>query len=152
MTEKYPWAYQLDWLNIITLLGLENLTQIPESKKNKALKNLSKDYGDEILSTLKPNELDELVVNELRDVMRKELADYTKQQEKIAREIKNRFGSLKKGKIIPINLNDFKDLDPDIDLEELIKYFSKKFMNDDEDRDNDDDFDPYDEDKSGYYI
>jgi hypothetical protein len=152
MSEKQIWSYQLDWLNIISILGLDSINQIPEPKKEKAIKKLSKTYGDEVLLTLKPNELDELVANELSDLMRKELILHARKQEKIEREFKNRLGSLKKGGIIPINLNDLKDLDPDVDLEELIKYFSKKFMGEDEDKDNDDDLDPYDEDKSGYYI
>lgn len=152
MSEKQNWSYQLDWLNIISILGLDSITQIPEYKKDKAIKRLSKTYGDEVLLTLKPNELDELVANELSDIMRKELTLHARNQEKMEREFKNRLGSLKKGGVIPINLNDLKDIDPDVDLEELIKYFSKKFMRDDDDTDNDDDFDPYDEDKSGYYI
>ena len=152
MSEKQIWPYQLDWLNIINLLGLESINQIPEYKKEKAIKRLSKTYGDEVLLTLKPKELDELVANELSDLMKKELTIHARQQEKMERELKNRLGSLKKGGIIPINLNDFKDLDPDIDLEELIKYFSKKFRGEDDDKDSDDEIDPYDEDKSGYYI
>jgi hypothetical protein len=151
MSEKQIWFYQLDWLNILNILGLDSISQIPEFKKNKAIKNLSKQFGDELLLTFKPTELDELVANELRNVMRKELTIHTRQQERKERELKNRLGSLQKGGVIPINLNDLKDIDPDADLEDLIKYFSKKFMNDDND-DNDDDSDTYDEDKSGYYI
>ena len=152
MSEKKNWSYQLDWLNIISILGLDSITQIPEYKKDKAIKRLSKTYGDDVLLTLKPNELDELVANELSDLMRKELAMHARKQQKMESEFKNRLGSLKKGGIIPINLNDLKDLDPDVDLEKLIKYFSKKFMGEDDDTDNDDDFDSYDDDKSGYYI
>jgi hypothetical protein len=152
MSEKKNWSYQLDWLNIISILGLDSITQIPEYKKDKAIKKLSKTYGDDVLLTLKPNELDELVANELSDLMRKELTMHARKQEKMEREFKNQFGSLKKGGIIPINLNDLKDIDPDVDLEELIKYFSKKFMGDDDDADGDDDLDSYDDDKSGYYI
>ncbi len=152
MSEKKNWSYQLDWLNIISILGLDSISQIPEYKKDKAIKRLSKTYGDEVLLTLKPNELDELVANELSDLMRKELAIHARKQQKMEREFKSRLGSLKKGGIIPINLNDLKDLDPDVDLEKLIKYFSKKFMGEDDEKDSDDDFDSYDEDKSGYYI
>lgn len=152
MSEKQIWSYQLDWLNIISILGLESINQIPEFKKEKAIKRLSKTYGDEVLLALKPGELDELVANELSDLMKKELIIHAKQQERMEKELKNRLGSLKKGGVIPINLNDLKDIDPDVDLEELIKYFSKKFMGEDDDKDSDDDLDPYDEDKSGYYI
>ena len=152
MSEKKIWAYQLDWLNIISILGLDSIIQIPEYKKEKAIKKLSKTYGDDVLLTLKPNELDELVANELSDLMRKELAMHARKQQKMQREFKSRLGSLKKGGMIPINLNDLKDLDPDVDLEELIKYLSKKFMGEDDDTDSDNDFDTYDEDKSGYYI
>ena len=151
MSEKQNWSYQLDWLNILTILGLDSINQIPEFKRNKAIKRLTKQYGDEVLSTLKPIELDELVANELRDIMRKELTIHMRQQERRSRELKNRLGSLQKGGVIPINLNDFKDIDPDADIEDIIKYFSKKFMNDNDD-DKDDDSDTYDEDKSGYYI
>ncbi|MFX0032977.1 MAG: hypothetical protein ACFE8E_11670 [Candidatus Hodarchaeota archaeon] len=151
MSEEEAWTHQLDWLNIINILGLKSIREIPVSKKEKALKKLTKLYGTDMLLNLTPEELDELVADQLRELMRKELALNAKRQEKIEKEIKARTIPFKKGGIIPINLNDLKDFDPDIDPEEILKFLSKKFLNDDDDE-NDDDQDKYDDDKSFYYI
>ncbi|MFX1498055.1 MAG: hypothetical protein ACFFBH_11045 [Promethearchaeota archaeon] len=151
MPEEEAWTHQLDWLNILNILGLKSIRQIPESKKEKALKKLTKLYSVEMLLGLTPEELEELVADQLRDLMKKELASNTKRQEKLEREIKAKAISLKNGGIIPINLNDIKDLDPDMDPEEFLKFLSKRFLNDDDD-DNDDDKDKYDDDKNFYYI
>jgi len=151
MSETEPWTYQLDWLNIIYLLDLKSINQIPEYKKLKAIKKLTRLYSEEVLLNLRPEELDELVADQLRDLMKKELALNARNQQKIEKEIKAGMIPFKKGGIIPINLNDLKDIDPDIDPEELIKLLSKKFLNDDDDE-NDEDKDKYDDDKSFYYI
>ena len=151
MSEEEAWTHQLDWLNIINILGLKSIRQIPESKKEKALKKLTKLYGVDMLLNLTPEELDELVADQLRELMKKEIALNAKRQEKIEKEIKARAIPFKKGGIIPINLSDLKDFDPDIDPEEILKFLSKKFLNDDDDE-NDDDQDKYDDDKSFYYI
>ena len=58
----------------------------------------------------------------------------------------------KKGKVIGINMRDLRDLDPNADMEEIMKYFSKKFLNNKEDEENNDDHDDIDEDKTGIYI
>jgi len=151
MSEEEAWIHQLDWLNIINILGLKSIREIPVNKKEKALKKLTKLYGTEMLLNLTPEELDELVADQLRELMRKELALNAKRQEKIEKEIRAKAIPFKKGGIIPINLNDLKDFDPDIDPEEILKFLSKKFLNDDDDE-NDDDQDKYDDDKSFYYI
>ncbi|MFW9782298.1 MAG: hypothetical protein ACFFFB_08455 [Candidatus Heimdallarchaeota archaeon] len=151
MSEEETWTHQLDWLNIITILGLKSIKQIPESKKEKALKKLTKLYGVEMLLNLTPEELDELVADQLRELMKKELTLNARRQEKLEREIKAKAIPFKNGGIIPINLNDLKDFDPDMDPEEILKFLSKKFLNDD-DEDKDDKKDRYDDDKSFYYI
>ncbi len=158
MSESDIWSFQLDWLNIIKLLGFHSIEQIPESKKLKALKKITKLHGTELLLTLKPSELDELVVDELKTLLKRELMDDAKQKEKIVREIRHKVLPLKRGKIIGINMNDLRDLDPNADMEEIMKYFSKKFLSDEGDDENDDGDDVDDErediddDKTGFYI
>jgi len=151
MSDKEIWSYQLDWLNIIKLLGLKSIIQIPEFKKDKAIKKVTKIYGTELLLTFKPTELDELVANELRDLMKRELLINSRKQEKLEKEARSKMMPFKKGGIIGINMNDLKDLDPNADPEEIFKFLSKKFLGDD-DEDDEDRNDRYDEDKSGYYI
>jgi hypothetical protein len=152
MSESDEWSSQLDWLNIIEILDLESIHQIPELKKKKVIKKLSKLYGSEVLLSLTPNELDELVANELRDIMKKELITYARRKQQIENSVKRRMSPLKKGKIIGINMNDLKDIDPNADPEEIIRYFSKKLLGDNDEDDNDEDADKYDDDKDSYYI
>jgi len=147
MPENEAWAYQLDWLNIITILGLDTIDQIPEDKKNSVIKKLSKLYSPESLLSFIPQELDELVASELKNLMEKELRSHAKQKEKIEKQMKARMPSLKQPGVIPIDMNDIKDL-PD----EIKKMFSKMFMRNEGDDDNDDDSDKYSEDKNSYYI
>jgi len=33
MPVKEAWVYQLDWLNIVTIMGLDTINQIPEDKR-----------------------------------------------------------------------------------------------------------------------
>ncbi len=147
MPEKEAWAYQLDWLNIITILGLDTIDQIPEDKRIRVTKKISKLYGSESLLSFKPQELDELVASELKSLMEKELRTHAKQKEKMQKQMKNRMPSLKRPGVIPIDMNDLKDL-PD----EVKKMFSKMFMQNEGDDDKDDDKDDYSEDKNSYYI
>jgi hypothetical protein len=152
MSESDIWSFQLDWLNIIKLLGFHSVTQIPETKKLKALKKITKLYGTELLLTLKPNELDELVADELKILLKRELIENARQKERLEREIHQKILPLKKGKIVGININDLRDLDPNADIEEIMKYFSKKFLNNEDDDDKDDELGDIDEDKTGIYI
>jgi hypothetical protein len=147
MPEKEAWVYQLDWLNIITILGLDTIEQIPEDKRIRVTKKLSKLYDLASLLSFKPQELDELVASELKMLMEKELRMHAKQKEKIQRQMKNNMPSLKQPGVIPIDLNDLKDL-PD----EVKKMFSKMFMQNEGDDDTEDDNDDYNEDKNSYYI
>ncbi|GAH43729.1 unnamed protein product, partial [marine sediment metagenome] len=133
MSESDIWSFQLDWLNIISLLGFHSIDQIPESKKLKALKKITKLYGTEMLLTLKPKELDELVTDELRGLLKRELMDDARQKQKIEREIRRKMLPLKNGKVIGINMRDLRDLDPNADMEEIMKYFSKKFLKNEKD-------------------
>lgn len=150
MTQNYNWSFQLDWLSILKILGLVKIEQIPESKKSKALKRINKVYDAEILNTLKPEELDQIVANELRVLMKKELSAIDKQNEKIEKEIRDKMLGPKKGGVIGINMS---DLDPNADIEDIIKFLSRKLNKNDDDDDFDlDDEDEPDEDKSGIYI
>jgi len=150
MPEKEAWVYQLDWSNIISILGLDKMEQIPEDKRVKVTKKLSKLYGSESMLSFKPQELDELVASELKSLMEKELRAHAKQKEKIEKQMKARMPSLKRPGVIPIDVNDLKDMQnlPD----EIKKMFSKMFMQNEGDDDNDDDSDKYSEDKNSYYI
>ena len=152
MSESDIWSFQLDWLNIIKLLGFHSINQIPETKKQKALKKITKLYDTEVLLTLKPNELDELVADELKILLKRELIEDARQKEKIEKEIRHKVLPLKNGKIVGINMSDLRDLDPNADMNEIMKYFSKKFLKNDEDDENDDDPGDIDEDKTGIYI
>lgn len=148
MTEKEAWALQLDWLNIVSILRLDTIDQIPESKKEKVIKNISKLYGEESLLSFKPSELDELVANELRELMRKELIIHAKQKEKIEKQMKARMAPFRNQGVMRIDMNEIKDMNPD----ELMKFFSKQLMGKQDDDDQDDDNDKYSEDKNSYYI
>ncbi|MHA1351123.1 MAG: hypothetical protein ACTSPZ_09865 [Promethearchaeota archaeon] len=147
MPEKEAWVYQLDWSNIITILGLDKMEQIPEDKRNKVTKKLSKLYGSESMLSFNPQELDELIASELKNLMEKELRSHAKQKEKMEKQMRARMPSLKRPGVIPIDMNDIKDL-PD----EIKKMFSKMFMQNEGDDDSEDDSDKYSEDKNSYYI
>ena len=147
MPEKETWAFQLDWLNILTILGLDTIHQIPEDKKNRVIKKLSKLYNSESLLSFSPNELDELVASELKNLMEKELRMHAKQKDRKQKQMRSKMASLKRPGVIPIDMNDLKDL-PD----EVNKMFSKMFMQNEGDDENDDDGDDYNEDKNSYYI
>ena len=147
MSEKEAWSYQLDWLNIIYLMGLDSIYQIPEHKREKVVKKLTKQYDTELLLSFTPSELDELVANELNILMKKELILHQRQKKKIEKQIISQMGPLRKG-IIPIDMNDLKDLDP----KDIMKFFTKKLMGKEDEDDNDDDNDKNVEDNTGYYI
>ena len=146
MIEKEPWAYQLDWLNIVSILRLDSIEQIPETKRERVIKKISKLYGAESLLSFKPSELDELVANDLRELMKKELIMHARRKEKIAKQMKAKMSPLKNPGVIGIDMNEIKDMNPD----ELMKFFSNKFMGKKNDDDQDDD--KYSEDKNSYYI
>ena len=151
MTEKEAWALQLDWLNIISILQLDTIDQIPDTKRERVIKKISKLYGAESLLSFKPSELDELVASELRELMKKEIIMHIRRKEKIEKQMKARMSPFKNQGVMRIDMNEIKDImnDPD----ELRKFFSNMLMgkkNDDDD--DDDDNDKYSEDKNSYYI
>jgi len=150
MSEKEAWAYQLDWLNIINLMGLDTIYQIPEYKREKVVKKLTKLYDTELLLSFTPSELDELVANELNILMKKELMSHEKQKKRIEKQLRSNMGPLKQ-RIIPIDMNDLKDLNP-ADIEDIKKFFSKMIMGKEDEDDSDDDNDTNLDDKTGYYI
>jgi len=154
MSEKDSfWSVKLDWLNILQLLKLESINQIPEFKRGKAIKKVTKTYDIDTLIEMDPIELDKLVVHELRDLMRKELNNI-KARKKERLQQQSKFVPFKNGGVFKINPRDFKDLDIDpenADPEDILKLIAKKLMKDDDD-DSDDDKKKYKEDNTGYYI
>jgi len=146
---EFCWTTKLDWLNILSMLNLESISQIPEFKKDKALRRITKFYSTEALMEFEPSYLDNLVVNELKELMKKELLLNAKRQERIQREFRDKVIPMKRGGIIRIDPHDLKDFKGD--PQEMLKYFYKKLLGEDDD-DTDDDKDDYKEDNTGYYI
>ena len=154
MPEKEAWAYQLNWLNIVSILRLDKYDDIPEAKRERAVKRISKLYGAESLLSFQPSELDELVANDLRELMKRELQMHARNKDKIAKQMKAEMSPLKNPGVIGIDVNEIKDMN----FDELKKYFSNKYnlmrKKDDKDQndDTDTDTDKYSEDKNSYYI
>ena len=155
MSEKDSfWSVKLDWLNILQILKLESINQIPEFKRKKAMRKVTKTYDIDTLMEMDPFELDELVADELKELMRKELSFNARKKQRLEKEMQSKFVPFKNGGIFKINPRDFKDLDIDpenADPEEILKQIAKKLMKDDDD-DSDDDQKKYKEDNTGYYI
>jgi len=145
--EKLSWTVKLDWLNILSMLRLVSISKIPEFKREKAVRRVSKTYDIQTLMECEPETLDKFVVNELRDLMKKELLQNVKNQERIEKQMRNRFIPMKKGGIIRLDPRDLKDFKGD--PEEMLKFFYKKFLGEGGD---DDDKDDDREDNTGYYI
>lgn len=148
------WTVKLDWLNVISALNLDSIKEVPEDKREKAIKRISKSHDLDELMDMEPQHLDRLVAEELADLMKKELSLKEKQQERLQKELRNKVIPMKRGGIIRINSNDLKDLDPDAKPEDILKYLYKKFTGkeaEDEDDDNKD-RDKFKEDNTGYYI
>ena len=148
MTGKEAWVLMLDWSSIVSFLQLDTFDEIPETKRERVIKKISKLYGQETLLTFKPSELDELVANELRELMKKEIATHAREREKLERQMKAKMAPFKNQGVMRIDMNEIKDMDPD----ELMKFFSNKIMGKKNDDDQDDDNDKYSEDKNSYYI
>lgn len=153
MTEdekNFRWTFKLDWFNIVIKLKLDNINQITELKKGKAIRRLTRTHGPEKLIALEPEHLESLVINELKDLMKKELLLHKKKQKELEREIRNKVIPLKRGGIIKLDPRDLKDFKGD--KEDMLKFLYKKFLGDKKDDDNDDDKDKYKEDRNHYYI
>lgn len=148
--KQFCWTAKLDWLNILSILNLESISEIPEFKKDKAIRRVTKFYGLEALMEFEPSYLDKLVVNELKELMKKELRLKAEEVRRTEKQLRDTITPFKSGGIIKI---DPRDLPKDFkgDPEEILKYFRKKFLGKDDD-DNDDDKDNYKEDNTGYYI
>ncbi len=153
MTEdekNFRWTIKLDWLNIVSMLKLNNINQIAEIKKRKAIRRLTKMYGLEKLMAFEPEYLEDLVVTELKDLMKKELSLNEKRQKDMERDLRNKVIPLKRGGIIKLDPRDLKDFKGN--PEDMLKYLYKKFLGDRKDDDKDDDKDKYKEDRNHYYI
>ncbi|MBD3341263.1 MAG: hypothetical protein GF353_19305 [Candidatus Lokiarchaeota archaeon] len=148
---EHSWAVKLNWLNILRILQLRSIKQIAEYKRDKAISRLTKTYGMEVLLDLECDELDRLVAEELKELMKKELSAREKHRQKMKEKMKSSVIPFKRGGIIKIDPRDFKDLDQNADPEDILKQLAKKFLGD-EDEDNDDDKEKFREDKNGYYI
>lgn len=153
MSEKDTyWSVKLDWLNILKILKLDSINQIQEFKRKKAIKKITKTFDIDTLMDLDPFELDKLVADELKELMRKELSINARKKERLEKDMQSKFFPFKNGGIFKINPRDFKDFDPEnSDPEEFLRKIAKKFMKDDDD-DSDDDKKKYKEDNTGYYI
>jgi len=151
---EYSWTVKLDWLNILNLLQIDSIKQISEAKREKAIKKITKTFGKETLLELEPSELDNLVVDELKESMKKELAIYERRKKRMEQEIRNKVIPFKQGGIIKIDPRDLKDLNIDSDKpEDILKALYKKLTGEsDKDDDKDDDKNNYYEDNTGYYI
>lgn len=147
--KDFLWTVKLDWLNIINILNLNKINQISETKKMKAIRRLTRIYGSEKLMSLEPEYLENLVVDELKESMKKELLMNAKKQDRVEREIRSKVIPFQKGGIIKIDPRDLKDFKGDEN--DLLKYLYKKFLGDKDD-DKDDERDKYKEDNTGYYI
>ncbi len=154
MSEKdFIWAIKIDWLNVLSELEMSSINEIPEYKRQKAIKSITKIFGTEELLSFKPKKIDKIVANELKELMKKELISRKRQEDKLQDQINSNIIPLKDGGIMRININDLKDLNLDGNPEDIVKYFYKKFLNKDKDKDNkDDDKDKVQEDNTGYYI
>ena len=154
MTNKDIWTIKLDWLRIIHILSLNSINEIPELKKEKAIKKITKIYGTDTLLSFSNDELDLLVVNELKELMRRELAIKARHTERIERKMQNQMIPFKNGGIIRFDPKDLENMDPNAIPEELFKHLKKLMGKGDpkENDDNDEDQDNYKEDNTGYYI
>jgi hypothetical protein len=146
--KDFRWTVKLDWFNIVLLLKLDNINQIPELKKGKAIRKITKTCGREKLLTFEPEHLDNLIVNELKVLMKKDLLLNEKKQKEMERNLRNKVIPFKKGGIIKIDPRDLKNFKGD--PEDMLKYLYKKFLGDNKDDDKDDDKD--NEDRNHYYI
>ncbi len=156
MSEKeLAWTVKLDWLNILQILGFHSIIQIPEFKREKAIRKTTKTFGSDVLLEFECDELDQLVADELKELMKKELSLQARKGERIEKQMRSKVIPFKRGGIIKIDPRDFKDLDPNADPEEIMKALYKKFMGEhehDDDDEKDDDKNKYSEDSTGYYI
>lgn len=107
------WTIKLDWLNIVSLLDLDNINQITELKKLKALRKITGKYGSEKLMEYDPEYLENLVADELKELMKKELTINAKKQAEREREIRSKVIPFKKGGIIKLDPRDLKDFNGD---------------------------------------
>ncbi|MHA1986591.1 MAG: hypothetical protein ACW98D_08135 [Promethearchaeota archaeon] len=148
--KDFRWTVKLDWFNIVIMLKLDNINQIPEVKKGKAIRRLTRVHGPDKLMAFEPDHLENLVINELKELMKKELLMQEKKQKELERDIRNKVIPLKRGGIIKLDPRDLKDFKGD--PEDMLKYLYKKFLGDDKDEDKDDDKDKYQEDRNHYYI
>ncbi len=147
MNGNEAWALLLDWSNILSILGLEVIDQIPEFKRERVIKKISKLYEAESLLSFKPSELDELVANELRELMKKELTTHARQKERLEKQMKAKMSPFKNPGVMRIDMNDIKNM-PD----ELKDFFTRQLTGKKPDNDQEEDDDKYSEDKNSYYI
>ncbi|MFX0072449.1 MAG: hypothetical protein ACFFAO_15295 [Candidatus Hermodarchaeota archaeon] len=150
--KEYSWTVKLDWLHILNLLDLVSINQIPEIKRDKAIKKLSRTFGSDALLDLEPSELDRLVAEELKELMKKELTVRDREKERIKKEMQSKFIPFKQGGIIKIDPRDLKDLNIDPNNpDDLLKAF-RKMMGDKDGDDDKDEENSFYEDRDGYYI
>jgi hypothetical protein len=143
----YSWTFKIDWLNILKILKLDKISDIDERKSQKAIKKLTKVYGSFVLNNFEPEELDEIVAEELKELLKNDIKAINAKKERLEKEIRSKIIPFKQGGIIKINPQDLKNFDGD--PEKMLRYL-KRFLGNDDDEDNDND--KYKEDNTGYYI
>ncbi|MFX1324230.1 MAG: hypothetical protein ACFE8N_04690 [Promethearchaeota archaeon] len=137
----FLWTIKLDWFNILSKLNLDNIDHIPEDKKSKAIRRLTRIYGEDNLMDFEPEYLENLVVNELKDILKNKLMANARKQREMEQKIREKMIPFKNGRII--------NIDPRELPEEVRKYF-QRFLGDDDEEDSDED--KYKEDRKSYYI
>ena len=149
MQNNKKWTFKIDWLNVVQMLSLDSVEQIPEYKKEKAFSKLEKDFDSEYLADMEPEYLEELIGVELRKLMQKELMDIKKKQRELRKKSRSRIIPMKRGGIIKIDASDLKNMkNLEEDVQDMLKGFLDNYFNpkDDEEEAGED------EDSTGYYI
>ncbi len=144
--KKHAWTGKLDWLNILNLMDFESISQISDFERNKAIQTVTDLYGSEFLLEVEPEELDSLVVHELKLLLKDKINLRSKQQKKAELEQKKmlKMSNPKKIKTYFYGIGD-----PEMIPKEIYKYMKK--MRDDED-DEDDDSANDNEDNTSYHL
>ncbi len=144
--KKYAWTGKLDWLNILNLMNFDSISQVSDMERYKAIQTVTDLYGPEFLIEVEPEELDSLVVHELKIILKDKINLRSKQLKKAEIEQKKmlKMSNPKKVKTYFYGMGD-----PEMIPKEIYKYMKK--MREDED-DDDDDSTSDSEDNASYYL
>ncbi len=131
LKDDFCWNKFLDWQRILSLLDLECIENVPETKIQIAFQNITDFYGLEDLLLFEPNFLDSLVVKELKILLRKELLlkNTTNKNKDIINYLSKNSIPTNRGTLIKIDPRNLKGFTGN-SFEDLIKHLSKKFFRD----------------------